>query len=942
MNQKMISLSGTWEIVKDAENLGTSHGWQETPPATEKARITVPEHIPNSEWTMHLSYSNVFPKYHGYVWYYKSLDTLPAFGSDERVLVEFEHAGYFTEVFVNGVRVGEHRDHEKRFCFDITECLCIGGENLLTVRCFEPRATGREIDGIRLHEIPNSCWADVQAHMLGAEDAFCLECVGGILGSVHLRAVPAVRIDSLYVRPDFRTGEVTVAVDVINVTAMTAKRTVSLLLTDRKSGTAVGCVRESFEIPVGASTVTLHAQILHHQLWDLDTPNLYLATVDVDGRDPHTVRFGFRDFRIQNGFFHLNGRRIFLKGAHCGVSTSYAISMKALGFNMIRTIARAFPEELLNVCDEIGLLVIDAAASAWGMTFHKNTRHQIEEYNQNLICAHRNHPCIAAYCLFNEMENKEEIFACGRDALPMLCALAPDTLFLLHSGRWDRDITLGSASNPGSVRWDTYLGAEGDASYEKRSLPFPCDGYNDPAMGDVHIYMSVPIAKEEEAYLRRIGKDTRPVFVSESGIASQADPMGAYLSNCKNRLSTAITVEEEHRIWRETEAFLDFYGLRDVYLNACDFSRDTERLNGRQRTRLYNIYRSNPMINGFSFTSFGTGNEGTLQGNLVLKNSIAYAIQQGHEPLRWALFTSERTVYAMEPFEIEAVLCNEDVLPPGDYAAEAYVRGRCGCIWKRRFTVHCPKDGYGGMPPLAVPAIKEELLLPAGEYTLSVRLLEGGVAYDGDLAFTVCEPPQEISASLALLDVSENVRAFLAARGADLVDFDRIDPAAPPRLILVGDADKESAEALSRLAEKGCTVLLLDPAFLAKNEALLKEIAGEGASLRRVKGSIYHHDHVNLPHPVFEGINTLGVLDFDKLGATYPDEIFVGGKKPTQTVSAALRIDPSFTTPGLSFGEYRYGEGRFVLQTFRLSECVGSHPYADLMLSNAVTYYGRP
>lgn len=49
MNQKMISLSGTWEIVKDAENLGASHGWQKTPPATECERITVPEHIPNSE-----------------------------------------------------------------------------------------------------------------------------------------------------------------------------------------------------------------------------------------------------------------------------------------------------------------------------------------------------------------------------------------------------------------------------------------------------------------------------------------------------------------------------------------------------------------------------------------------------------------------------------------------------------------------------------------------------------------------------------------------------------------------------------------------------------------------------------------------------------------------------------------------------------------------------
>jgi hypothetical protein len=180
-----------------------------------------------------------------------------------------------------------------------------------------------------------------------------------------------------------------------------------------------------------------------------------------------------------------------------------------------------------------------------------------------------------------------------------------------------------------------------------------------------------------------------------------------------------VALGAEKTAQHETEEFLEFFDLHSIYPVASDFSRDTEKLNGAQRTLLYNIFRSNPMINGFSFTSFGVANEGALQGNLVIKDSLAYAIQQGHEPLRFSLFTSERAVYAGKPFAIEAVLCNEDVLAPGNYAAVAYIRGADGCVWRKNFTLSYPENGFGGMPPLAATVLYEEITLPAG----CVRLL---------------------------------------------------------------------------------------------------------------------------------------------------------------------------------------------------------------------------
>ena len=936
---KLVTLCGEWSIITDPQNNGRENGFQNAIPDTEVRSIRIYDHMPNSYWTMELSYSNVFPQYHGYVWYYKAIPTVPHLADGERMLLEFERAGYVCEAFVNGVRVGEHRDHEKKFAFDVTDVIRAEGENFLAVRCFEPRATGRDIDGIRLREIPNACFANIDAHMLGSDEGFCLECIGGILGAVHLRAVPSVRIEELYIRPHYETGEVDVTVFVKNASDAPAKKTFDIVISDKKAGTSVLKTRAAFEAPVGDSEFTVRVKIENHRLWDLEKPFLYLAAVSVEGEDLHTASFGFKDFRVKNGFFFLNGKRIFLKGSHCGIVPAYAVSMKALGFNIIRTISRVFTEELLDICDEIGLLVLDAAGTAWGMTEHPGMPAQLESYNVNMIRRHRNHPSVAAYCLFNEEERKDLLIDSGVKLLPKLRSLAPDTLFLLHSGRWDKKNMLGSASNPGSDKWDTYFGREGRADVTERVPTIQVDGYNDLAMGDIHVYPPVPMPMDQVRYFRKIGNDCNPLFISECGIGSQSDPMSRYLEHSNDRICEAIAREEVKRIWDEAEQFLDDYDMRDVYPLACDLARDTERLNGTERTLLYNIFRSNPMINGFSFTSFSVSNEGVLQGKLVIKDSLAYAIQQGHEPLRFALFAEDRTVYANKPFEIEAVLCNEDALAPGSYKAQAYIRGENGCVWKKNFIAEYPANGFGGMPPLAATVLKEKVALPAGEYVFSVRLLEGGVAYDGDLRFTVAEAADQLDKEIAVWGVSDQVISFLSMHGVRaraLEDFGQDLPC----MLLVGNLEGEDVpEKAKKMAESGVNVIFADMGFFANRPSCLAEIAGDAATVKKAGGTIYHHDHICISHPIFDGIAGAGVLEFDKFRQVYPAQYFASVEKPSRTACAAIRVDGSFTMPGLAIGEYAVGEGRLVLNSFRILENVGTHPYADMLLLNFVKTY---
>ena len=76
---------------------------------------------------------------------------------------------------------------------------------------------------------------------------------------------------------------------------------------------------------------------------------LYTAEIVTDNGASKSLRFGFKEFLIKDGFFFLNGRRILLKCAHGTPSAETVIEMKAMGFNAFRSIQHLMPEEVLDL-----------------------------------------------------------------------------------------------------------------------------------------------------------------------------------------------------------------------------------------------------------------------------------------------------------------------------------------------------------------------------------------------------------------------------------------------------------------------------------------------------------------------------------------------------------------------------------------------------------------
>src|ERR1044072_329948 len=120
-------LTEGWALVTDPDSGGIAAGWAAKPPEGG-----VPAFVPGA-------LQQSAPGYHGVVWYFLRFEARVALGDSHRALVRFEAADYFAEVWLDGVRLGEHEGGEAPFELDATDVLAAAdGEHLLSVRVVNP------------------------------------------------------------------------------------------------------------------------------------------------------------------------------------------------------------------------------------------------------------------------------------------------------------------------------------------------------------------------------------------------------------------------------------------------------------------------------------------------------------------------------------------------------------------------------------------------------------------------------------------------------------------------------------------------------------------------------------------------------------------------------------------------------------------------------------
>ncbi len=316
----------------------------------------------------------------GIGWYRKhfSLDCEAVPGN--RYFIEFDGVYMNSTVYVNGQEVGHRPYGYSSFEYDITKFLK-QGDNVIAVK----------VDN---SDQPNSRWYS--------------GC--GIYRHVWLTKTHSVHVKhwGVHVVTDAKTGQVKVDVELDKYQATNTHRPTIKNTVFDANGKEVGL------------------KVKNPHLWSVEDPYIYkvLTQVMIDGKvvDEVWTTTGFRDFKFdaETGFW-LNGKNFKLNGVcehHDFGCLGAAVNedamhrklskLKAMGVNSIRSSHNPPAPELLNMCDTMGIIVMDESFDMWR---RKKTAGDyarfFDEWHErdltDLILRDRNHPSVLMWSIGNEV-----------------------------------------------------------------------------------------------------------------------------------------------------------------------------------------------------------------------------------------------------------------------------------------------------------------------------------------------------------------------------------------------------------------------------------------------------------------------------------------------------------------------------------------------------------
>ncbi len=416
--QQITSLDGPWAFTtgdaKGAEQVSFNDSAWKT--------VTVPH-----DWSIAgpLDKANPTGQGGGYFpngvgWYRRNLVVSP----DQKLkhlYVAFDGVMANSDVWINGFHLGSRPNGTVSFYYDLTGHLDFapGAKNVLAVRAdnanqpasrwYEGAGIYRDVRLIVLNDLHVAPWSTIVT-------------------------TPTVAADSAIVH---------VQTTLQNESAAIAKNVrVEFQITgpDRKLFT--GSTSFHDVAGHGGLEVGLDIAVPQPALWTLEKPTMYTAKVIVmqtDAIAPNAKRairvrqqvmdeseipFGIREFHFDaDTGFYLNGKALKLKGAAIHIDGSAVgiavpdavyehrlLALKALGVNAIRTAHNPVSPAFLNLCDRLGMLVMEEMFDQWTVAKNKYDYHlYFQEWavrdTRDTVMRDRNHPSIILWSAGNEIHD---------------------------------------------------------------------------------------------------------------------------------------------------------------------------------------------------------------------------------------------------------------------------------------------------------------------------------------------------------------------------------------------------------------------------------------------------------------------------------------------------------------------------------------------------------
>lgn len=363
------------------------------------------------DWVVDLPYAAEASHSHGYktvgykypetsVGWYRKTFTVPAEDYGKHLWLQFDGIFRDARVWVNGFYLGHEPSGYATQVYDISEYLNYGGENLVCVRADATLEEGWFYEGAGIYR---HVWLNKASKVNVAPF--------GTFVYSEFAAPYSLRGDA---KPDLSLASVNIETTVQNMGSRPASYTLKHSLVDAEGTVAGTCEADGSLILAKDSHKTLAViPVENPHLWSCEDPYLYKVVTKVyaDGAlvDSYETTTGIRHigFDCDRGFL-LNGEVVKLKGVnmhqdHAGVGSGIPdglqewrlMQLKKFGCNAYRSSHNPMTPALLDICDRLGILVIE-----------ENRLTGINKEHVDLlgrmIRRDRNHPCVILWSAGNE------------------------------------------------------------------------------------------------------------------------------------------------------------------------------------------------------------------------------------------------------------------------------------------------------------------------------------------------------------------------------------------------------------------------------------------------------------------------------------------------------------------------------------------------------------
>jgi beta-galactosidase/beta-glucuronidase len=362
--------------------------------------------------------------------FYRLEFDVPKEWDGQTVKVNFDGVQNGAEIWINGQPAkvdepswGRENYHEggwTAFQADLTPHVKFGQKNLLAIRVTK---NTKSVD-------------------LDTGDYFFL---GGVHRPVTLFAVPKNHLDDLTIQTKLLDAD-KAEVKAIAKVAGDAKVRVKIDGIDNTSETTV---------------------VEHPKLWSAEHPNLYTMHVEVlDGdkvTETVTQRFGIREVTIKDSVLLLNGKPIKMAGicrhdvsANDGTAVGPELwrkdieMMKAANINAIRTSHYPYGKGFYDLCDELGMYVVDELPYCWTPTNDKEMQPAFLQRARETVRRDKNHPCVLVWTIGNENKDGQNLQAVA-DLVKQLDATRPRAVSRMLGSKYHTELSDSHYTVPAKI-----------------------------------------------------------------------------------------------------------------------------------------------------------------------------------------------------------------------------------------------------------------------------------------------------------------------------------------------------------------------------------------------------------------------------------------------------------------------------------------------------------